>query len=79
MAASIPTEVRTSRNPKSPIHTDSTYPPSVERANPAPAAAAKRLPVASTTKPRTNAAMIWSKNSQPMVGTVRYPVRYKSR
>src|ERR1022692_41985 len=55
--AMIPAVVRTSLNPNRPIHTDKRYPPSVDRANPAPAAAASLLPVASTAAASTKAAM----------------------
>src|SRR5205814_1837503 len=37
------------------------------------------LPVASTAAARTNPAITWSRNSQPMVGMFLKPVRYKSR
>ena len=35
--------------------------------------------MASTARPRPKAAITCSKNSQPIVGMVRYPVRYRSR
>ena len=77
--AAIPAVVRISLNPNNPIHTDSTYPPSVASANPAPAAAASQLRVTSTAAAKTNPTMTCSRNSQPIVGMDRYPVRYKSR
>ncbi|HEX6450341.1 MAG TPA: hypothetical protein VF060_12880 [Trebonia sp.] len=55
--ATIPAVVRTSLNPNKPIQTERRYPPRVAAANPAPAAAASRLPDASTTAARTNAAI----------------------
>jgi len=66
--ATIPAVVRISLNPNRPIHTDSRYPPRVARANPAPAAAMSRLPVASTAAARPKAVITWSRNSQPRVG-----------
>src|SRR5215813_12433600 len=77
--ATTPAVVRISVNPNSPVHTDSRYPPRVARANPAPAAAIRRLPAASTAAARANAVITWSRNSQPTVGIDRYPVRYRSR
>ena len=43
------------------------------------AAAASRLPVSSTARARANAAITWKRNSQPIVGMLRKPVRYRSR
>src|SRR5690349_14585803 len=40
---------------------------------------ASRLGMASTARPRPKATITCSKNSHPIVGIVRYPVRYKSR
>src|SRR5215472_1608195 len=77
--ATMPAVVRISLKPNRPIHTDSRYPPRVDRANPAPAAARSRLPVASTAAARPNAVITCSRNSQPRVGIGRYPVRYRSR
>jgi len=48
----------------------------VDSAKAAPAAAASPLRVASTTAATANPAMTCSRNSQPITGTDRYPVRY---
>src|SRR5690348_10584509 len=83
--ATMPAVVRTSLNPNSPVQTDKRYPPRVARAKPAPAAAASRLAttsrlgMTSTASPRPKAAITCSRNSHPIVGIVRYPVRYRSR
>ena len=69
--ATIPAVVRTSRNPKRLIRNDNRYPPRVAIANPAPAAAARRLLDTRMIAPRTNAVITWSRNSQPIVGIVR--------
>ncbi len=69
--ATIPAVVRTSRNPKRLTRNDNRYPPRVATANPAPAAAARRLPHTRTIVPRANAVITWSRKSQPIVGIVR--------
>ena len=46
---------------------------------PAPSAAAACCRRARTAAPSPKAAITWSRNSQPIVGIVRYPVRYRSR
>ena len=46
---------------------------------PAGDSAASRRGMASTASPRPKAAITCSRNSHPIVGIVRYPVRYRSR
>ena len=77
--AAIPALVRTSLNPNSPIRMASRYALSVDSANTALAAATSRLRVTSAVAARTKAAMNCTRNSQPIVGIDRYPVRYRSR
>ncbi len=69
--ATIPEVLRTSVKPNRPTRSDSRYPPRVARANPAPAAAASHQPVAAIRAASAKAVMTWSRNSQPIVGTVR--------